>query len=263
MRVALSRTPISDSETKPAPRHAGWKRQRLSRRVAARPRLPDRRELWQQQHQHCRHRQADKADALAGGTPLPYRNEPGGRCRKQHFPDIAGEIIGAEGGAQAPPGEGARRQRRTQRMLHAGAEAAQHQAAEQRDIAAAPSGQQKSKGGNRGAEDEQPAFAELFGEQPGRDLQRRHRTGIDRSQQPDLRQGEAEFRLPDRQEHIEKIAIAIMQRMRAAAGSQHAPAARRLLFGSSPRSAPRKARPLPRSASRRRLLDEFGHHALV
>ena len=121
MRVALSIMPIDSSTGKPKrpPRPAcasaslsllaaAWLRPaaaapaRRSRAAAARPtqahdgehRLP------RQQHQHQR-----------------------GRRRHRHFPDVAGEIVGAERLHRARAGEGAGHQRRSERMLRAGAQA--------------------------------------------------------------------------------------------------------------------------------------------
>ena len=76
--------------------------------------------------------------------------------------------------------------------------------------------------GERGAGGQQRRAADPLGEQAGGHLKPGHRPGIERAQDADLGIAEAELRLPQRQQHIEQVGKAVMQRM-GAAGDRHRP----------------------------------------
>ena len=55
-----------------------------------------------------------------------------------------------------------------------------------------------------------------LGQQPGGNLEARHGAGEEAAQQAELRIAEPELRLPDRQQHVDEIGVAVVQRVRAA-----------------------------------------------
>jgi hypothetical protein len=58
-----------------------------------------------------------------------------------------------------------------------------------------------------------------------RDLQTRHRAGIKRAQDADRGVGQRKLRLQDREQQIERVGQAIMQRVGAASDPERAPSA--------------------------------------
>ena len=107
-------------------------------------------------------------------------------------------------------------------MLRAGAEPADDQRERQHDEPGARAGDQVAAAGERGAGREHARGAEPFGQQPGRDLERRQRAGEQAAQDADRRIGEIELALPDRQQHVDEVGVAVVQRMRAAGDAERA-----------------------------------------
>ena len=115
---------------------------------------------------------------------------------------------------------------RGDRVLHARADAAEHQGNDQHRKPGAGPGDEIADAGQRGAKAEQQRAADALGERARRHLEPGHRAGEQRAQQPDLGIAEAELGLPQRQQHIEEVGIAVMQHMRAA-GDRHCAPLRR------------------------------------
>jgi hypothetical protein len=108
-------------------------------------------------------------------------------------------------------------------MLCAGAEAADEQRGDEQQEARARPGQEVSDAGKRGPEPEHRRGAEPFRQQRRRNLERGHGAGIDAAQHPDLGIAEAEFALPDRQQHEDDVGEAVVQRVRPAGDAGRAP----------------------------------------
>jgi hypothetical protein len=107
-------------------------------------------------------------------------------------------------------------------MLHARAAAGEQQCHDQRAKTVAEAGGEKSRCRDRGARGKRDLAAEPLGDEAGRQLQPRHRADIERAQQADLGVAEPELRLPDRQQHIEQVGVAIVQRVHARRSDQRA-----------------------------------------
>lgn len=172
-----------------------------------------------------RHRrgQAHEAQQRGRRSPRHHRDEPSGRGRQRHLAEIAGEIVAGECGARALAGKGARDEVGGDRMLHARPDAADHQRYGQHCKPGAGAGREIADAGKRRAERQQRRPAQPFGEEARRHLKARHRPGIERAQDADLRIAEAKFRLPQREQHIEEIGKTVMQRMRTARHRHCAP----------------------------------------
>src|SRR5215475_15591313 len=108
-------------------------------------------------------------------------------------------------------------------MLGTCAEAANEQRHDEASDSAAETGKYVAKSCERGAERQHRRGAETFSRKTRRNLQARERTGKDRSHQPKRREPEAEFALPDRQHHIDKIGVSVMQRMRTTGNAEGTP----------------------------------------
>ena len=108
-------------------------------------------------------------------------------------------------------------------MLRAGAEAADDQCHHQHGEAGTGAGQQIADAGERGAERQDGRRAEPLGQQRGRDLEARHGAGKQAAQQAELRIAESELGLPDRQQHINEIGVAVVQCVRAAGDCRSTP----------------------------------------
>ncbi len=112
---------------------------------------------------------------------------------------------------------------RTDRVLHPGAEPADDERAHQHRKAGAGSRDQKADARQRGAEAEHQRAAETLGDGARRYLKPGHRADIERPQQPDLGIAEPELGLPQRQQHVQQVGVAVMQHMRAAGDRHRAP----------------------------------------
>ncbi len=144
------------------------------------------------------------------------------------LPRSPGEIVTGERLARPDAGESLRHQSGADGVLHAGAKAADHQRGEQHPEPDAGAGDEIADPGQRGAEAEDQRPTKALGDRPGRDLEPGHRPDIERAQQTNRGVVEAELRLPQRQQHVEQIGIAVVQDMGAAgdAPSCAAPARR-------------------------------------
>ena len=101
-------------------------------------------------------------------------------------------------------------------MLAAGAEARHHEAGEQGDEAAGQAGDQEAERGDRGARREQPRLAAALREDARRHLEGGHASGVERLEQPDLREAQAELGRPDRQQHVQDVGEAVVDEVRPA-----------------------------------------------
>ncbi len=79
--------------------------------------------------------------------------------------------------------------------------------------AARRAGGRVASGRHQSSEDQQQATADAVGQTGGRQLERRHRTGVEAAQQRERHEVEPEFRSPDRQEHVDRICVAVMEGM--------------------------------------------------
>src|SRR5450756_2182660 len=108
-------------------------------------------------------------------------------------------------------------------MLRAGAQPGHEQRGHQRGDAAAEAGEAIAEAGERGAEREHDRRAEPLGQQARGNLKASERAGEYRLHQPERGKAEAEFVLPDRQQDVDQVGIAVVQRMRAAGHAERAP----------------------------------------
>ena len=108
-------------------------------------------------------------------------------------------------------------------MLGAGAEPADEQRGHQHGEAGAGAGQAIAEAGERGAEREHRGGAQPFGHQACRNLEARHGAGEQAAQQPELGIAEPELPLPDRQQDVDEIGVAVVQRVRPAGDGGGAP----------------------------------------
>ena len=95
-----------------------------------------------------------------------------------------------------------------------------------REAGEAVSGRRQHRAENQDATRAKPAL----GQTGRRDLQRRHRGRIQSAQPRERAIAEPELRLPDRQQHVDHIAEAVVQRMGEASARQR-PAGMRGRFG--------------------------------
>ncbi len=101
-------------------------------------------------------------------------------------------------------------------MLAAGAEAGHHEAGEQGDEAAGQAGDQEAESGDRGARHQQPRLAAALREDARGHLEGGHAPGVERLEQPDLREAQAELGRPHRQEHVQDVGEAVVDEVRPA-----------------------------------------------
>ena len=263
MRVALSITPIDSSSGKPQRLAAAGAARgasavaRRSQRGSGRSAAPAGRS--QPRRQGRAHR-GSRAPAATAAPPAAARPRAGTR----HLADVAGEIVGAERLHRARPGEGARDQRRGERMLRARAKPADQQREHQRREARRWRRPADSRARPARCRARAPAAApSRSASSAGRNLQARHGAGVAGAQQPERRIAEAELGLPDRQHHVDQIGVAVVQRMRAAG---HADRAALLGLAATALAGAAAAR-LRRSCGARAALDEShadeGDHRLA
>ena len=164
MRVALSIMPIDSSTGKPKrlPRPAGAATvascSAVARRLRPASAAPARR---------SRPRPQGRAAPMIASTGCHGSTTSISEAarRHRHLADVAGEIVGAERLHRARPGEGARDQRRGERMLRAGAEPADQQRDHQRPEADARAGEQIADARQRGAGRQHQRHAEPLRQQ--------------------------------------------------------------------------------------------------
>ncbi len=150
-------------------------------------------------------------------TPAERGGDQGEEGGQRHLADVAGEIVGAQCGARAQAGIGAGDEGRGNRMLRAAAQPSECQARDHAVERASEAGQSIADGHECGAEGQDMHAAQLAGEPARRDLSARHRAGIDRLQSADGSVAQAELRLQERIEDVQKIGETVMQRMGPAA----------------------------------------------
>ena len=98
-------------------------------------------------------------------------------------------------------------------MLRAAAGARQRQREAQDDEAARGAGKRVARRADERAEHQHRAQAEPAGERGGRHLQPGQRADVERAQQRQGDVAEAELRLPDREEHVDQVGVAVVERM--------------------------------------------------
>ena len=150
IRVALSRMPIASSTGKA-------KRMRSVARAVGRrvPRCMRRGHGAVPRGQHedrSGGQEADTAEKRKRRPPRHDEQQQRGRGRHRHLAEIAGEVVSAERLHRASAGEGARHQRGGERMLDAGAEAADEQREHEQPEARAGAGKAIADAGERRAE---------------------------------------------------------------------------------------------------------------
>ncbi len=180
---------------------------------------------WQQDQDRRGSRQAHRADDANRTAPRDNRHEPCGRGRYCHLSQIAGEIVGAEGAAGSLRLVGRRNQRRADRMLRRGARTADQQHDDQqKEPSAGKADRDIGAAGQRGA-DCQHQRAAPADRQPGRrHLQSRHGAGKQHSQDAQSREAQPELGLPNRQQYIDEIGEAVVQRVYSTGHGKSAPA---------------------------------------
>src|ERR1700730_16711003 len=113
-------------------------------------------------------------------------------------------------------GERVRHQRGSERMLRARpqprGEQGEHQHAETRACAR----QAITNAGQRGAKRQHESRAKALGKEPRRNLKSRHGAGKQSAQEAELAVAEPEFLLPQRQQHVDQISKAVVERVRSA-----------------------------------------------
>ena len=77
-------------------------------------------------------------------------------------------------------------------------------------------GDQEAERGDRGARREQPRLAAALRENARRHLEGGHAAGVERLEQPDLREAQAELGRPDRQQHVQDVGEAVVDEVRPA-----------------------------------------------
>ena len=170
-----------------------------------------------------RPQQADHADQpIAAERQDDHRDQASGDRRQRHLAEIAGEIVGAERAARARSLVSRGNEARCDRVLGARADAAENECDRQHSDARACSEKQISSRGHGGAGREHPRSADPLRQLGCRDLETRHHAGIERAQYADCGVAQRELRLPHRQQQIERIGQAVMQRMGAAGDPEHA-----------------------------------------
>ena len=107
-------------------------------------------------------------------------------------------------------------------MLNARTETADDEGGGQHRKTGAGAGEEIADAGERGTGRQQRRAADTLGELTSGDLKPGHRPGIEGAQNADLGIAKAKLRLPQRQQHIEQIGKAVVQRV-GAAGHRHRP----------------------------------------
>jgi hypothetical protein len=186
-------------------------------------------EPWHQQEDRGGAGNTERANNGNRRSPGQQQEQQRRRQRHGHLSEVAGEVVGAERPERARSGEGLCHEGRGEGMLRARSDTAKDQPEHQNRQARAHSGKQIASARERSAGGEHADRAQSFGEQCRWNLERRHGAGIERTQHADRRIGEAELRLPDRQQKVEEIGVSIVQEMRAAGDRQRAAFVARIL----------------------------------
>ncbi len=199
---------MATSSRKPARSPAG------PRPGGASPGPPPRPRVTPAHAEHAPHRQGDE-DARAGDHPErvpPARQgqQQTNQGRDRRLPEIAGEVVGAEGPPRrraVGPGD----HRRGQGVLRAAAGAAEQEADSEPDEAARGAGDRVAGRTEQRAENQHRAGAEHPGEPARRHLQGRQGAIVEGPQEGQGDVVEAELRLPDRQQHVDQVRVAVVQ----------------------------------------------------
>ncbi len=171
------------------------------------------RHVRQPQRDHQRHHHAERRHRPQGMAPRHEGDQQRDGRRQRGFPQVAREVVDAERPARLAPIH-ARDGTRGQRMLRARAAAGDGQRHAQAQQAARHAGKGITERGQQGAEHQRGARAEHGGDAPRRQLQGRHGAGIDAAQDRQRAVVEAKIRLPDRQQGVDHVGVAVVQRMR-------------------------------------------------
>ena len=108
-------------------------------------------------------------------------------------------------------------------MLRAAAGTAERESGAEADQAARGTGERVAARAEQRAEHQDGAGAEAVRETAGRHLQRSQRTVVEAAQQREGGEAQPELLLPDRQEHVDQVRIAVVQGMIDAGRHQRAP----------------------------------------
>src|SRR5713101_7424367 len=106
-------------------------------------------------------------------------------------------------------------------MLHARAEAARDQAAEEGEEASREARGHEAERGHRRARGEESRLAPALGEEPRGDLEGRHAPAVECAEEPDLGEVEAELARPHGQEDVEDVGEAVVDEVGAAGGAEN------------------------------------------
>ena len=136
--------------------------------------------------------QPDDSEDRHHRLPRQQHQQQRGHRRHRHFPDVAGEVVGAEHLHRARPGKRAGDQRRGERMLRARSEAADQQRQHQRPEPDAAARDQIADARQRRAERQHQRQADPFGQQRRRNLKARHGAGVAGAQKPQRRVADGE-----------------------------------------------------------------------
>jgi len=108
-------------------------------------------------------------------------------------------------------------------MLRARSRARDRQRHAQADQAAGEPGERVAPGRQRGAEGENDAPAHPLRQPAGGQLECGHGAGIEAAEDGQHREAQAEFGLPDRQQDVDQVGVAVVQGMRRAGDRQRPP----------------------------------------
>ena len=179
-------------------------------------------EPWSQQENSRSGDQTDGAKEREHGSPRQHDQQQR-RCRRhRHFSNIAGEVIGADCLHRTGAAKRVRHQRRCKRMLGAGSKPGAEERHHEDTQAGAGAGEAIAYAAERGSKRKEKSSAGSLGQQPRRNLETGHGAGEQPAQEPELGIAEPELLLPDRQQDVDQIGIAVVQRVRAARHARNA-----------------------------------------
>ena len=183
---------------------------------------------------------AEAGHPADGAAPGEDGDQEGHKCRQGRFAQVATEVVRAERRSRATRcrGVGARHRRRADRMLHARPRTGERESDAQPRQACRHPGADISGRRDERADRKHRASTEALRQAPGRKLQAGHRPCVQAAQEREHGIADGKLPLPQRQEHVRHVRVAVVQRMRGAGRDQRASSRGAGIHGHNLRRAP-------------------------
>jgi hypothetical protein len=145
------------------------------------------------------------------------------RAAEHELAHVAEEIVGAQRRTPARVGVSVRNDRRSERVLHGGADSGEEQHDEDHPEAGRVAERDERECRDQGADRKEVPLAETLGEKPRGNLESGQRRAMRRANQPDLREREPEGLGEQRKQDVSNVGQAVVQRMGGTTRSERAP----------------------------------------